>query len=307
MRKTLTTAAMAVAVLLSACASTQSKNDVPALRITSPGGRSSTLIGSAHSAVEGLREPDVEALFKDARIYVVEGVPGDGPEPEPRRPRFGMLKNGQLVRARWASALTPEEVQTFATRLQCNPKAKLAPGTDVAKASHRLLSMGDPVSALGIAVLRCAPPGTVSRDDLLARAAAERGLATVGLERAVDVEAKRFSIDEDTYAHLLKAALQPGNEVDMERLAVALNNAEYDEILSIMAAPVPASAAQRYRDVMVDERNVEWMSRLRPLLEEGGAVINVGAAHLGGTNGLIALLESRGYAVEAMLVPAATK
>jgi uncharacterized protein len=48
---------------------------------------------------------------------------------------------------------------------------------------------------------------------------------------------------------------------------------------------------------LVEKRNVVMRDRMKPLLEAGGAFIAVGAAHLPGETGLVALLRQEGYAV----------
>jgi uncharacterized protein YbaP (TraB family) len=50
---------------------------------------------------------------------------------------------------------------------------------------------------------------------------------------------------------------------------------------------------------VIDDRNRRWLPEIEGLLAQGeNALIVVGAAHLVGTNGVIQLLESRGYRVE---------
>jgi len=61
--------------------------------------------------------------------------------------------------------------------------------------------------------------------------------------------------------------------------------------------------SHRAVEVMVADRN-EWMPRLMQYLDEGQAFIIVGAGHLPGPQGLIALLRSRGYQLEPILLPA---
>lgn len=48
---------------------------------------------------------------------------------------------------------------------------------------------------------------------------------------------------------------------------------------------------------LIDQRNVRMVERLQTRLREGGAFIAVGALHLPGEQGLIALLRARGYRV----------
>jgi uncharacterized protein YbaP (TraB family) len=59
---------------------------------------------------------------------------------------------------------------------------------------------------------------------------------------------------------------------------------------------------------MVNDRNIAWIPVMRPVmrhyLDEGNAVVVVGAAHLPGQSGLIHLLEKSGYAVERISLPA---
>jgi uncharacterized protein len=48
---------------------------------------------------------------------------------------------------------------------------------------------------------------------------------------------------------------------------------------------------------LLTQRNVRMMDRMRSRLVEGNAFIAVGAAHLPGTDGLLALLERAGWRV----------
>ena len=46
---------------------------------------------------------------------------------------------------------------------------------------------------------------------------------------------------------------------------------------------------------LIFERNADWIPKLEPILDGGGAFIAVGADHLTGSRGVIALLVARGY------------
>ena len=48
---------------------------------------------------------------------------------------------------------------------------------------------------------------------------------------------------------------------------------------------------------LIDERNIRMRDRALPLLEKGNAFIAVGALHLPGDNGLVALFREAGYTV----------
>jgi uncharacterized protein YbaP (TraB family) len=58
----------------------------------------------------------------------------------------------------------------------------------------------------------------------------------------------------------------------------------------------PAAAAS-FTERLIDERNRTMAERIQPLLQGGGAFIAVGAAHLPGEAGLLALLEQQGYRI----------
>jgi len=51
-------------------------------------------------------------------------------------------------------------------------------------------------------------------------------------------------------------------------------------------------------EVMIDQRNLNWVEKLEIQLQKGGLFIAVGALHLPGEKGLIQLLEARGYTLK---------
>lgn len=57
---------------------------------------------------------------------------------------------------------------------------------------------------------------------------------------------------------------------------------------------------QRFMRRFITERNRLMAERMQPRLREGGAFVAVGALHLPGPEGLIALLRARGYRLEAI-------
>ena len=55
------------------------------------------------------------------------------------------------------------------------------------------------------------------------------------------------------------------------------------------------------KDVLIDRRNRNWLGAVKRVLERPGiTMITVGAAHMGGKNGLLALVCGEGYNVERM-------
>jgi uncharacterized protein len=56
-------------------------------------------------------------------------------------------------------------------------------------------------------------------------------------------------------------------------------------------------------DYILVERNVFFVQSARPLLDRGGAVLAVGAAHLPGELGMVEMLRAKGYQVERVTLP----
>ena len=51
---------------------------------------------------------------------------------------------------------------------------------------------------------------------------------------------------------------------------------------------------------LVDNRNTDWLTKLPQLFQESSCFVAVGALHLGGQNGLVKLLQKKGYKVTAV-------
>ena len=49
---------------------------------------------------------------------------------------------------------------------------------------------------------------------------------------------------------------------------------------------------------LVDDRNRRMVERMLPTLEQGNAFVGIGALHLPGENGILALLQAKGYSIE---------
>ncbi|MGB3184118.1 MAG: TraB/GumN family protein [Cyclobacteriaceae bacterium] len=53
-----------------------------------------------------------------------------------------------------------------------------------------------------------------------------------------------------------------------------------------------------YADLLLYDRNANWIPKMEQIMSEQSAFIAVGAGHLGGDKGVLALLEGEGYTVE---------
>lgn len=72
---------------------------------------------------------------------------------------------------------------------------------------------------------------------------------------------------------------------DLDCLLETMNSSNYNQI---------------EKDVMLKDRNVRWIPALEELMQKNSCFVAVGALHLPGNEGLIKLLEQKGYTVEAV-------
>lgn len=61
-----------------------------------------------------------------------------------------------------------------------------------------------------------------------------------------------------------------------------------------------AGSLAGYEDILLHQRNASWIAPMRELMAAGPVFFAVGAGHLGGPRGVIALLRAAGYTVQAV-------
>ncbi|MGY6241567.1 TraB/GumN family protein (plasmid) [Burkholderia ambifaria] len=282
---------------------------VPALKVTAPDGATSLLVASLHAPYVGLRQPLPSVLRGKARL-VIESSVTQGPQPSfpPLQELLApeamarLATQGKLGRAPWAMSLSDEEVATLRRTGQCLRPPANDMMIDV------FLAMKSPAAASSVANMRCGKPGQLSRDEIFAQAAATYGVPTNVLETQVDVDRQRKAVPDRIYEVQLHSAFGSSAAHAYARTVAALNHGDYAAVLHEVNTGYtdPADAATFYR-LMVEERNRAWMAPLRRYLNEGNALVLVGAAHLSGNAGLIRLLEQAGYRIEAVTLPADPK
>ncbi|MEM9812416.1 MAG: TraB/GumN family protein [Pseudomonadota bacterium] len=159
------------------------------------------------------------------------------------------------------------------------------------------------------AVPPCGGAETVVLDRRIEHLARAGGVPVQGLEAPEDV---LFALKAGTYEEQLETLLMglPMVESAADSLAVTRKLYLEGDIFKIWvfgqmeAERVHEEAAEavfaRTYEHLVTERNERWMERLLPALREGGAVVAVGALHLGGPSGLLPMLEAEGFEVRPL-------
>jgi uncharacterized protein YbaP (TraB family) len=136
--------------------------------------------------------------------------------------------------------------------------------------------------------------------ELLKRAQAE-GMPTYGIESVQEQVAIFADLSEAEHVALLQDVVCHYAEFqrDLAELKTLYLQRDLGGLLAL-SSKYQMSDTPRYQrllDVLLWKRNIRMAERLIPRLAEGGAFIAVGALHLAGERGLLALLEARGFTI----------
>jgi uncharacterized protein YbaP (TraB family) len=142
-------------------------------------------------------------------------------------------------------------------------------------------------------------------DVVLFQRAQQAGKPLHGLE-TIDEQLEVFEgLPLDDQITLLRDAVEQFAGIDamQAELLAAYKRQDLAAMLAINESAMSTGdqrlAGEFQRRLIVD-RNHRMAERMEPYLEQGGAFIAVGALHLPGEQGLIRLLEQRGYSVRAV-------
>lgn len=154
------------------------------------------------------------------------------------------------------------------------------------------------------------PPSEIQRqatgapmlDNVLRENAEARGIAVYGIE-TVDEQIALFADydDADQLALLdISLEMQPRLAAEFNALRRAWLDGDigglYDLAMST-ETPGPADLMEDFTTRLILDRNHRMAERITPQLNRGNALIAVGALHLPGDEGVLALLARRGYLV----------
>ena len=254
---------------------------VPVLEVVTKEGRQSTLIGSMHVGMRDVLKPNLLMLFSKAKRLVVEHANALPPE----RESLGS-------RAPWAASLSDEQVEILVERAACAGVSRIE--------ALQLLELRSAQRANQAAYTVCGDEGKSKSLDAWINDywAFSRGTKPDVLEDDRWVEEQRKRVDHEDSAAALQWILGRDPKVVLQSVVFAMNRGDYEALARIQTEsfndPV---TAQRFNKVMLAERNLHWMSRLSRFMDEGNAVVVVGAMHLPGPDGLVSLLRSQGYKV----------
>lgn len=144
-------------------------------------------------------------------------------------------------------------------------------------------------------------------DMKVAEEAQKAGLKVVGLESIEQQLGALAAVPEDQQIQMLKVGLKYADRADdmMETLVQLYQRRNLGAALPFQAAlaslhGTPESAFDGFKKSLLVDRNVKMRDAAQSLLVSGKAFIAVGALHLPGPTGLVALLRQDGFTVTAI-------
>ena len=124
----------------------------------------------------------------------------------------------------------------------------------------------------------------------------ERGMTTDGLE-SIEFQMSVFdSIPYEEQAQMLVDAVQMSDE-DIDYLDQMVEVYKSQDINRMVEMMSEEGGIEGYENLLLVTRNKNWIPRMELIMKTSPAFFAVGAGHLGGENGVIALLRQEGYNV----------
>ena len=122
-----------------------------------------------------------------------------------------------------------------------------------------------------------------------------------GFETIADQTSVFDSIPLDKQAKDLLNTIDSFNtyQQTFDSLLLVYKNQQMPEIEEMMSRTESGSGESRY--IMLDKRNINWVSQLKKIMDKKNIFIAVGAGHLVGENGVIELLKKEGYTLRPLL------
>ena len=147
--------------------------------------------------------------------------------------------------------------------------------------------------------------GEEALDDLIQRLARERGKAVAGLETAAEQLAIFQNLPLEWQIDYLEMALSApalvgGSGGALERLYLRGDHRNMWGFYALSTFFARTPFIDYFTKAAIVDRNHLMADRLAPFLAEGGVFVAVGALHLPGAEGLLALLQQQGWRISAL-------
>jgi uncharacterized protein len=275
-------------------------------RLSRPGTEPSYVFATLHLSdprITGF-SPRLRAALADSKAVALETI------------ETGALLRGAITnnRAAWRRVTVAEEYRRADRLLNKADFAQLeALATRKGVAQSAVHTFKPPALAIMLDLPACAmglPGAKPYVDELVADIARENKIEIIGLETIIEQIDALDGLPRETERDLLIAILRQSQgdraEDVVETMVARYAEGDIGGLLAWLrsAEPIPGVAQAQipppFLDRLITLRNKRMHDGALPLLERGGAFIAVGAAHLPGKEGLLALFEKDGYEVKTI-------
>lgn len=143
--------------------------------------------------------------------------------------------------------------------------------------------------------LECQQPAQYETE--LMKLAQKDSLPLVGLET---VEEQLAMFDKMPYEKQLEMLVDDIKDIEGNKqlFAEMVEHYKAQDALGLYELMLQQEEMEEFGEFLLDARNKRWIPVMDKLMSEKACFIAVGAGHLGGENGVIQLLKSKGYTVE---------
>lgn len=272
----------------------QSQNENSLLwEISSPEGKTSYLFGTYHLLGSDFikQKPKLNAIYQNAQTVVVETVMDSSLLPQLSMQSF-MQKSIKEMTDSADYALLKKELEP----LLGAPMSLLDHMKPIALAT-----------ALSFELAQEATPDTFLFEGLpidlfFAANAEKKGKKLIALESMM--EQAEILMNSESVEEQLEGLIYIIKEKEETKLITERTIRAYMEqdLAAMLEISEEDDGEMGDMTKLLDDRNVKWLLKLEPLLEEGQTFIAVGALHLPGEFGLVNLLRNQGYTLKPLLL-----
>lgn len=246
----------------------------------------SYIFGTIHITCDATLEPKVlKALDETQQLYLELDM--DDPNMQMAMMGGMMMKGGKTMSA-MASEADFKIVDTF---LQENIGM-----------SAKMLNTIKPAMISTMLIPKLMDCPMKSFEEELMKVTKDQQEEVYGLEKVEDQLAVFDAIPYERQMEELVKAAKEGLDIQKKEFADMMNiyaSGDINEMHAFMKKSENQMYAE-FEDVMLDNRNKNWIPVIEKVAKEKPTFFGVGAAHLAGENGVIKLLRKQGYKVEAV-------
>jgi uncharacterized protein YbaP (TraB family) len=230
--------------------------------------------------------PTIQEALGNTEQVVLE-LDFDDPSMMSKLQQLAMLSDGENIR----DLVTEEEYASLNTFFQ----ETLGMPLDN-------LSMMKPFLLMSMIIpsaLECMPG---SYELTLTKLATEAEMEVLGLETVEEQMGAIDSFSQEDLAEMLLETVENFDETKTEfaEMVSVYKQNDAEALYDLMQESMQETSIENFNEVMLDNRNTVWIERIENYAREKPTFFAVGAGHLGGANGVIALLKSAGYTLTAI-------